>query len=186
MKTKSDPPGTGWFAINGVQTGVRQLAQQIKGLEILRREARGRTVLDLGCAEGLVSQWLCDAGAAYADGIDCSETRVAVGNGLTSDRVRLRVGDLNELSSLPILQPTYDVVLLLSVVQKLKRPEWVLDFAIRRCQRWLAIRTPSWLIEDARSNHRRVSIVDHMRRGGFTLIQESDDSVWLGVFERCT
>lgn len=195
MRTTADPPGRGWFNIGG-QTGERDLAYQTKGLEALRRHAIGMTVLDLGCAEGLVGQWFCDGGAVlHVDGVDYSETRVAIGKGLTSDRVRLHVADLNDLTTLPLLRPKYDIVLMLAILQKLERPGCLLDFAMQRSRRWIAIRTPARVIDDKRSGHRRLDVADYLCERGFALVQESDGHpddptrvnpagpAWLGVFE---
>jgi len=183
---------TGWFSVNGVQPGTRTLAYQIKGLGILQREAAGRTVLDLGCAEGLVSQWLCDSGAIRADGIDYSQSRLAVGRTLVSDSVRLHLGDLSEVSCLPALAPSYDIVLLLAVLHKMAYPERLLDHAMAKCGSWLAVRAPAPVIED-RCN-RRLDIAAHLNTHGFRTVQESDGhpddvnvvdpkrSAWLGIF----
>jgi SAM-dependent methyltransferase len=186
----------GWFNIDG-QTGARNLDYQTKGLETLRRQAIGATVLDLGCAEGLVGQWFCDGGAVlHVDGVDYSETRVAVGKGLTSDRVRLHVADLNDLTSLPPLRPKYDIVLMLAILQKLERPEVLLNFAINRARRWIAVRTPARVLDDRRSGNRPLDIPEYLRLGGFDAVQDTDGHpddpsrcdplapAWLGVFER--
>ena len=60
----------GWFVINhdkaGHRDGDRSLEQQMRGLEKLVREVHGKTVLDIGCAEGLISMALVRAGDAKA------------------------------------------------------------------------------------------------------------------------
>ena len=184
VKTKSDPPGVGWFHIPGVQSGQRYLAQQVKGLDVLQRYAEGKAVLDLGCAEGLVSEWLCEAGASHADGLDYNCSRIAVGRGLVSDRVHLHVADLNDLSTLPPLLPSYDIVLLLAILQKLKRPEKLLDYALARCGYLLAIQVPAQVVNDARSEHRLLDIAARVSGAGFVMLQESIWPVWLAIFVR--
>ncbi len=184
MKTKTDAPGRGWFDIPGVQQGERDLTDQVKGLDTLRRYAEGKTVLDLGCAEGLLSHWLCANGAVHADGLDYNSTRIAVGQGLVSARVHLHVADLNDLSTLPPLRPRYDIVLLLAILQKLKRPEALLDYALARCGYLLAIRTPAPVIDDARSEHRPLDIAARVSSAGFVLLQRSSSPVWLSIFVR--
>ena len=44
----------GWFSTKG-RLGDRTLKQQLMGLDPLFAECKGKTVLDVGCAEGLIS-----------------------------------------------------------------------------------------------------------------------------------
>ena len=198
MKTKTDPPGEGWFAVDGIQSGVRTVERQTKGLEVLQARAKGKTVLDLGCAEGLIANWFVQAGAHVADGIDYSTSRIMLGGGIVSNRVLLHTADLNDLSTMPGLWRSYDIVLLLAILQKLEHPAVLLDFAIKRCRGCLAIRAPAAVLDDARSGNVPLDIKAHVERAGFETIQESDGfpddprhidpdgDAWLGVFQKCT
>ena len=121
-----------------------------------------------------------------------------LGGGIVSNRVLLHVADLNDLSTMPGLWRSYDIVLLLAILQKLERPGVFLDYAIRRCRGCLAIRTPSSVIDDERSGRELFDIKARMARAGFETIQESDGfpadpnridpdgEAWLGVFQKCT
>lgn len=109
----------GWFSYAG-HPGDRTLAQQLSGLDPLIAEIPGKTVLDVGCAEGLIALHLIDAGASYVHGIDVIERNIADANALKGKRpVTFEVQNANTY------QPprcSYDVVLLLAVLHKLKKP----------------------------------------------------------------
>jgi SAM-dependent methyltransferase len=175
----------GWFIIDGIQTGRRNLSEQTSYLSSLKRVAHGKTVLDLGCAEGLIAQWFCDAGADFADGIDSCASRIATGRRLVSGRVHLHVANLNDLDSLPRLLPQYDIVLLLAVLQKVREPAVALDYAIARCGEWLAIRTPAPVIDDRRSRYVPFDIRYHIKRAGFyTTLETTTETTWINISRR--
>lgn len=93
-----------------------QPAARLLGLEAALSEARGRTVLDVGCHDGSVAEAFAKAGALRVDGCDISSRGVQVAN----ERVpRIQpsssfyVSDLSKgpaaLEVLPLL-PKYDIV----------------------------------------------------------------------------
>jgi len=109
----------GWFKIPGVQDGDRTLAQQILGLEDL--DVRGHDVLELGCAEGLMTRWLVKhKGALHVTGVDVIDDHVneamRQNTGVPSSFL---VHDLNE----PRPWGGYDTVIALAVLHKLRRPD---------------------------------------------------------------
>lgn len=196
MTTESRLVGKGWFKIDGVQDGERDLAYQLKGLEVLLRKgnAEGKTVLDLGCAEGLISRCFREAGALSVDGLDMSAERIAYGREQFPD-IRFLQWDLNKGMPRGWLASSYDVVLLLAVLHKLAEPRRTLHFAMALCSDWLAIRAPAPVICDRRSDFKPLDVKAHMGMS-FDLVQESDGHpddpsrldpdkpAWLGVFRR--
>lgn len=125
----------GWFVIPGVQEGARTLAEQMLGLEPAFAEIKGKTVLDLGCAEGLIMQEALKAGAALVHGVECN-AELMIQDGLTVTIANLSLG-------LPAgLRDQYDIVLLLAIVHKLRSPaDRLREFAARATER-VVIRLP--------------------------------------------
>ena len=108
----------GWFSTPG-RPGDRTLDQQLNGLDRLFMEARGKTVLDVGCAEGLISIELAKAGAIAVHGVEIVPEHVKVANKLRGDLpVTFEVGDAN------VWQPrrSYDIVIALALLQKVSPP----------------------------------------------------------------
>lgn len=108
----------GWFEIDGVQTGDRTLEQQLEGLRPLFQMAPGKSVLDVGCAEGLISIGLHDLGARV-HGIDVIPEHIAAAN-----RVKGGRAILFDVADAAVYRPTrqYDIVLMLAVLHKLPNP----------------------------------------------------------------
>jgi 2-polyprenyl-3-methyl-5-hydroxy-6-metoxy-1,4-benzoquinol methylase len=116
----------GWFHRPGIQDGDRTLEEQLLGLAPMLAECPGKTVLDLGCAEGLISRECLGAGAAQVRGIDVLERHIDAARSLALDphRARFVVANLNnspDQDDLACLSS--DIVLMLAVVHKLSDPE---------------------------------------------------------------
>lgn len=161
--------------------GICPLEERIQGLGILGANAEGRSVLDLGCAEGLVSQWLVDHGATGALGFDYNKTRVRKGNQMTGPNIVLSIADL---ATIKPLGRSFDIVLLLAILQKMREPKRLLDYAIQHSHEWLAVRTPSPIICDKRSDFRRINIKEHVCSAGFEWIFVVTKPIYVGVFRR--
>lgn len=107
----------GWFKGEN-RPGDRTLEQQLLGLDPLFDEAKGSTILDVGCAEGLISIELAKRGADV-HGIEKIERHVEEARRLRAHySCRFEVGDANTY------QPDgeYHIVLLLGILNKLKLP----------------------------------------------------------------
>jgi len=135
----AEPVIRGWFHRPGIQAGDRTLEEQMQGLEPLMAEIRSGvprgaewsgprkpTVLDLGCAEGLISQKCIEAGAASVIGLDVLQRHIdnAQSLGLDPHRARFAVGDMNKPPDEDEKACCWaDIVLMLAVLHKLRDPE---------------------------------------------------------------
>lgn len=148
----------GWFEIPNVQIGDRTIAEQLRGLEEL--DVSGRSVLDLGCAEGMILKHMMEQGAsrgaAYEGNPDLYEAACGYLKPFGCD---VHLADLNE----PQDFGRWDVVLLLAILHKLRNP----DVSLRRfaavARETVAIRLPresdgivrwkhgSWMLCDTRA-----------------------------------
>lgn len=118
----------GWFVIPGVQTGDRTLAEQALGVERALGECVGKTVLDLGCAEGLLARSFSLAGAARVHGIDSVGGHLQVAMDICS-RYRTISFEQADLHEPPPLTEPFDIVLALGIAHKLKHPEELIRYA---------------------------------------------------------
>jgi predicted RNA methylase len=151
--------------IEGVQDGDRTLREQLTGMSTIERLVKGATVLDFGCAEGLISMHLARAGAAKVLGFSMVPSEIDTGRRLIGELpVELRAVDLNRWAEWAAEHPLrrHDVVLLLSILHKLKRPDQFLRQALELAGSIVAVRLPGPVIDDARSDHRRVNVEAHL------------------------
>lgn len=123
----------GWFIIPGVQDGDRTLAEQMLGVTPAIPEFWGKTVLDLGCAEGLIGREFVRAGAARCHGIDAIADHLAVasvqcaGLPMSFQQVGLQEWALARIEANDAGR--YDLVLALGVCHKLHDPAVGIRFA---------------------------------------------------------
>lgn len=130
--------GKGWFVTKG-REGDRTLEQQLVGLDDLFEAAKGKTVLDVGCAEGLISIELAQRGALAVHGVEIVEEHVKVGNKLRGGLpVTLEVGDAN------VWQPKrqYDIVIALALLQKVRDPSTVCARLAAAARELVVLRLP--------------------------------------------
>lgn len=149
----------GWFEIPGVQEGDRSLHVQMLGVAELLPEARGKSVLDLGCAEGLISMEFAAAGASPVYGCDCNHRLLPTANQLKHSRgldVQFERVNLND----PIFAGSdigpckrYDIVLALAILHKLRQPQAAAEWAAGLTKSVLVIRLPRKSIGVIASKH---------------------------------
>jgi hypothetical protein len=203
----------GWFKIPNLQKGKVDLGRQASGLDVVRKSCAGATVLDLGCAEGLISIEMAKAGARLIHGVELIRDRLLVAESMFQEQYpdlerNFIEWDLTRFNDLflditpgtapekPSLLTRYDVVLCLAIAQKLSNPGRFLRLAAALCTDIIAIRLPYPVIDDPRSFNIPVD-VKRLLSKEFDLIQETEgypsnlqrpyqagDDAWLGIFRR--
>lgn len=185
----------GWFEIEGVQSGERKLVDQIAGLEQVVRDCEGKTVLDIGCAEGLISFHFLVHKASSVSGFDCNQERAQWAKKINMDHnfYQMNADDFpsyHQQSTTGIAtEPyTYDIILLLSILQKLRNPKGVLEYCAKICTKWIAVRLPQPTIRDKRSGFFAVNVPQVLMNSGFEMVNQTrtDYGAWVGVFKRCS
>lgn len=171
-----------WFG----KGGDRTIAQQLTGLQELTKRVPGKSVLDVGCAEGLIGIHLYDAGATAIHGLEIRPDYVAEANRLRGDRAcTFEVADANVW----VPKRNYQIVLMLAVLQKLKDPDQACVRFVRAARDLVVIRLPpkeAPCIVDERSGNRRVNIDDIMDIEGFRQITVTKGPLaeWTAYYER--
>lgn len=109
-----------WFHLPH-RAGDRSLAEQMLGLEGL--DVRGCSVLDLGCAEGLIGIEMAKQGARLVHGVENNPRFVLMAREFAGPHPCVRIFEWDLNGGPPALcLPRYDVVLLLAILHKLTAP----------------------------------------------------------------
>lgn len=184
----SGKPLTPWFGHD------RTLAQQMMGLDRLFAQVEGKSVLDVGCAEGLLSIECVKSGAAKVHGVEIRMEAVA-----NATRNKRRMVDDHLLEQLSfkledanIYEPheMFDIVLLLAVLHKLKNPTAACARIVKYATDLVVIRLPpahAPTIIDERSGSQPHHIGVTMDKAGFELEHSSYDGPfgeWVGYYRR--
>lgn len=131
----------GWFVIPGKQSGDRSLAEQLKGLDPALAEAAGKSVLDLGCAEGLIALEMAKAGALRVYACDCNPESVEIAKGMRGELpVTFETQNVNVMVELGAAPWRADIVLALAILHKLRDPVRATQFAAAAAGSLLVIR----------------------------------------------
>ena len=176
----------GWFQGLG-RDGDRSISQQMIGLEQLLLEVPGKSVLDAGCAEGLISIELARAGAASCVGIERIASYIPIAQNEAGQLPCSFVcADLNEYDVAAHGQ--VDIVIMLAILHKLKNPSAVCAALACLARDLVVIRLPPYglVIRDARSNNEPHDIGVVMASAGFQLesVVAGPREEWLGYFRR--
>ncbi len=159
----------GWFHTPG-RLGDRTIDEQWLGLGEI--DWAGKSVLDLGAAEGLVLKRAKEAGAApHSLGAEIVEGHVEVAR---RNDVPVICADLNHWNP----SAKYDIVLMLAILHKLKRPLERLALFAEACAELAVIRLPPAngpVIVDERSGFVPYDTRPVMLAAGFVLEHDHCD-----------
>lgn len=130
-----------WFKNTGAGHGDRTVAEQMTGLGDAVAVAKGKTVLDVGCAEGLISREFARAGAQSVHGIEIIPRHVEIAEDLCRGLAcTFQVMNLNDWDGTGI-EPR-DVVLALAVLHKMRDPAATAALVAKVTRHLLVIRLP--------------------------------------------
>jgi 2-polyprenyl-3-methyl-5-hydroxy-6-metoxy-1,4-benzoquinol methylase len=138
----------GWLSAKGIRENAdRTLDEQMLGLGPALAACKGKTVLDLGCAEGLIGLEFSKAGAAKVLGIEMLEGHLAVARQACA--VEIANGKMaficSELKTWIDQHPQpeqFDIVLALGIAHKLHDPADLMSFACRSAKELVVFRSP--------------------------------------------
>lgn len=136
----------GWFKIPGIRPeGDRTIEEQMLGLAPALAEAKGKTVLDLGCAEGAIAREFAQAGAARVLGIELLAPHLAVARAWCRKypQVRFICAHLGDYIAAQESIRQYDIVLALGIIHKLRDPAVPLRFAAQSARSLMLFRAPA-------------------------------------------
>lgn len=120
--------------------GKASLSQQMTGLDALWPMVVGKTVLDVGCAEGLIGLECLKRGARSVDGIEIRPEAAEIARGHGINIIGNNVEDC-------VPRKTYDVILMLGILNKLKRPRRTFLHFADACDEVCVLRLPAGFYE---------------------------------------
>lgn len=174
----------GWFVTRG-RDGDRTVQQALVGLEPLLKNVSGKTVLDVGCAEGLVGIELANRGATHVLGIDRLEDHINVARRLGVEQTEFLVANANSFYP---RSESFDIVLLLAILHKLKDPYGAAQRLGAAAKSLVVVRLPPGgpVFVDRRSNNKPQNITRALEDIGFHLESDSRGTFdeWIGFYRR--
>jgi 2-polyprenyl-3-methyl-5-hydroxy-6-metoxy-1,4-benzoquinol methylase len=195
-----------WFTI-GDNGGQMPLDRQDAGLGEI--DFKGKTVLEIGCAEGLVSFANLKRGAKLVHGIEYRDRAVEVARSMAGilghqQAAKFFQGDIRQtrtvLNQASMLE-RYDIVMAMAVLQKVADQATIFRQLLAKCASTMVLRLPERALYRYRLLNRQWSWgpadpVEVAKEEGFSLAWEScgypkgkppfpvTGEAWLGVFQR--
>lgn len=149
--------------------GLRPLMDEVR-----EQRLRGRplTILDVGCAEGLIAIRLAKLGAAHVHGIDRDRERIRRARHL---RGSMPCSFEEGRADYYVPDRVYGVVMALSVLHRVVNPSEALRRLVAlRCDRMVVLRLPDGpVVVDRRSGYRPHDLDAVLRDLGFRLVEQT-------------
>jgi SAM-dependent methyltransferase len=164
----------GWLKVPGIRPkGDRTLAEQMMGLAPALEFAKGKSVLDLGCAEGLIGREFALAGAREVLGVELLASHLEVARVACKDAPQMRFvcAHLDDYMAANPEPKPFDVVLALGIIHKLHEPRNILHYAAKSAVSLLCFRAPAKATDGvvvSKHSDRGVNVPKTMRHLGFT------------------
>lgn len=177
-----------WFKLDD-RDSERTLEQQCLGLGHMFADCNGKSVLDVGCAEGLIALHATACGARFAHGVELVQSRVQAANDLAFDRRAPAVFYAQAAENFIPPEPQYDIVLMLAILHKMKNPTAVCAMYADMCTDLCVIRLPpetAPIIIDPRSDNNPHNIGAVMAKHGFKLerVTQGSFNEWCGYYRK--
>jgi SAM-dependent methyltransferase len=160
------------------------------GLNLIVQNVAGKNVLDLGCAEACIAARLVERGADRVDAVDANISLLATATEkylrhISTGRLHLHFGTVEEIDRNDDLLDWYDMVLLLSIVHKLSEPIEFLEKAMRFSADWLAVRLPIRGVNYTKARKKPFDVLPVIQKD-FDIVAEpmTCRGEWLGIFRR--
>lgn len=169
-----DPASKGWFSVPKLRPkGDRTLAEQMLGLAPALEFAKGKRVLDLGCAEGLIAREFAISGAAEVLGIELLASHLEVARAACKGQPACRFvcSHLDEYMDTHPEPTRFEVVLALGVIHKMLEPARLLQYAAASAAELLCFRAPAHAtggVVHSKHSRRGVDVPKTLRALGFT------------------
>lgn len=190
MANSQPVKGKPWFSTPG-KPGDRTLEQQLMGLDPLFAEVAGKTVLDVGCAEGLISIECAKRGANAVTGMEVRMTAVEAARRRNVDGVTdFYHADAETFTKEIWKTPGWDIVLMLAVLHKLRDPSAACRRLAAAAKDLVVIRLPPKYapdVVDERSGMRVHDINATMAETGFFCEVSNYNGPfgeWVGYYRR--
>ena len=136
-----------WYVI-GKNGGEVELERQFAGLDVI--DFKGRSVLELGSAEGLVSLEMIKRGAKLVHGLELRDRAVEVSRSIAhvtenDEKMQFWCGSFSDAPAVlnqREMLPQYDIVTAMAILQKVADQPRVLAHMLDKCRETFVIRLP--------------------------------------------
>ena len=162
-----------WFTIPELGiVGDRTIEQQAHAVRPALEEAKGKTVLDVGCAEALLTREFARAGAERCVGLELLREHLEIAEKVCKGfPIELRQQNMNDVQPAKVAE-RFDIVLALGILHKLRWPGEGARWVARSCAGLLLFRAKGGVHDGlVRSKHfvHKANVHDIFREEGLEM-----------------